>query len=386
MTWVNSHLSGYFTAVLVALVVLVAPSVAGAKVVVVQTTIQAAVDQAEPGDTVQVPPGVYTGTAGDDQVVKVTKDDITIKGGPSAVIDAAGFEFGIKVGSDDPITPAGCPAIAVRNFKIQGLTIKNADDTGVKLVAVEGFTMTQGTYLDNEEYGPFPVCSRDGVISHNFASGHKDAAIYVGDDDNVVVRNNTVINSAIGIEIENSINCTVRNNIMNGNTAGMLVVVLPGLPMPFTDNVVITNNVITNNNLPNPGGGLVGLFLPTGTGILNVGGDNVRIRGNVISGNDSFGVAIIGNAFGILFGDPRIEPFVDGNVVRNNTITNNGNSPDPLRALTPGADIVFIPDVINPLTGLPLQADPDPTDNCFKNNAFGSDFPAGIVGLFPCGP
>ena len=56
--------------------------------------------------------------------------------------------------------------------------------------AVDGFSMTGGVYLDNDEYGPFPVCSRNGVIAHNFASGHNDAAIYVGDDDNVEVRNN----------------------------------------------------------------------------------------------------------------------------------------------------------------------------------------------------
>ncbi len=115
---------------------------------------------------------------------------------------------------------------------------------------------------------------------------------------------------------------------------------------------------IVDNNFPNPippGGSSVGL-IPTGTGILNVGGDRVLVRHNVITGNDSLGLAIIGNFFAPL--DPRMEPFVDENEVRRNAITGNGSSPDPLRAITPGVDIVFESGIINPFTG--MLAVPDP--------------------------
>ena len=84
------------------------------------------------------------------------------------------------------------------------------------------------------------------------------------------------------------------------------------------------------------------------------------------------------------FGDPRIDPFVDDNVVRTNHILGNGLDPDPL-AFAAG-DIVFVPDVVNPFTGMVILNDPDPTDNCFANNAFEFDFPPGIVDLFPCLP
>ncbi len=348
-------------------------------------SIQAAVDLAQPGDRIIVMPGLYTGVPGYDAVVTVTKDDITIQGSKHAVIDATGFEYGIMVGEDVPIGPAGCPAPTVRNFNIIGLTIQNAEDTGLRLVGVDGFRITHGRYLDNEEYGPFPVCSSNGLISHNFAAGHNDAAIYVGDDDQVEVLHNVVIGNAIGIEIENSTNASVRFNLARGNTAGILIIVLPGLPVPLTDNVVVENNTILNNNFPNPvpadSGDPVGI-LPTGTGILNVGGDRVSIRKNVIVGNDSFGLAIIGNFFA--FFDPRIEPFVDGNEVRRNVILANGANPDPERALTPGVDIVFIPDVLDPATGDPVLPDPDPTDNCFQDNRFETDFPPGVTGFFPC--
>lgn len=363
-----------------------APGIASARTIVVRSgdSIQDAVDAAQPGDTIVVKDGVYTGTPGDDSVVTVTTDDLTLIGSRRAVIDAAGFEYGIMVGEDAPIGPGGCPPATVHDFRIKGFTIRDAEDTGLRLVGVDGYRITHGAYLDNFEYGPFPICSTNGLIAHNFASGHEDAAIYVGDDDGVLVRHNTVTLSAIGIEVENTINAEVRHNRLFGNTAGILVVVLPGLPQPFTRNVHIHHNVITENDFPNPippGGGAVGL-IPTGTGILNVGGDRVVIEENEITGNDSLGVALIGNPF-FLF-DPRIEPFVDDNVVRDNVITGNGASPDPLRATTPGVDIVFVPDVVAPGGGPVLLPDPDPTDNCFAGNVFGSDFPPGITALFPC--
>ena len=172
-----------------ALVCLALPQTALATVFIVNDgeSIQDAVDAAQPGDIIEVKEGTYTGMAGYDSVVTVTTDNLTIKGSKKAVIEADGFEYGIMVGDDAPINAGGCPPITVNGFKLQGLTIQNSTDTGVRLVGVDGFELTLSSYIDNEEYGPFPVCSKNGSITHNFASGHNDAAIYVGDDDNVVV-------------------------------------------------------------------------------------------------------------------------------------------------------------------------------------------------------
>lgn len=333
-------------------------------VIVVTSTIQAAVDAAEPGDTVLVPAGIYQ------ESVLVDKDEISIVGSRAAVIDASGFPFGIQVGTGTIADEPACPPLSVEDFSMKGLTIRNAEDTGLYLIGVDGFHISGGQYLDNEEYGPFPVCSRNGRIDFNFASGHKDAAIYVGDDDNVVVTKNVVTQSVIGVEIENSSNTVVEDNTLIGNTVGILVVVLPGLPMPFTENVSIQRNLIVNNNFPNPipanSGDPVGL-LPTGSGILNVGGDGLEVCDNFISGNDSVGLAIVENP--VASSDPRIEPNPDGNEVRENVILRNGAAPDPERATTPGADIVY---------------DGTGIGNCFADNIFEVDFPEGVTTLFPC--
>jgi parallel beta-helix repeat protein len=363
----------------------VLPPVAGARTLVVHDgeSIQDAVDAAEPGDVVKVLPGVYTGTPGDPAVVHVTTSGLTLRGSPGAVIDAAGHPFGVIVGVPGPIGPAGCPPVTVHDFRFEGFTVRDAEFTGLFLVGVDGFELRGGRYLDNEEYGPFPVCSSHGQIVGNFASGHDDAAIYVGDDDGVVVEGNTVKDSTIGVEIENSENAIVRGNLLVENTAGILVVVLPGLPKPFTEDVEIVGNFVAANNRPNPvapGEPDALAQLPRGTGILNVGGDRVHIHRNAILHNQSFGVGLIGNPF--FFFDPRIEPFVDGNVVGENVILGNGSEPDPDRPTTPGADIVFVPDVV--VDGVPLVPDPDPSDNCFADNVFETDFPPGITSLFPC--
>jgi len=293
------------------------------------------------------------------------------------VIDADGCENGITVGTGAIAPGPGgfpvCPPLDIQGFTISGLTVEDAEENGIYLIGVDGYHVTGGKYLDNEEYGIFPICSKNGLIDFNDVEGTEDAGIYVGDDDTVTIEKNHTSRCTIGIEVENTINAIVRDNKAMDNTSGILVVVLPGLPQPLTDNVLIEKNVIDKNNLPNPvpppgpGGGEAEGAIPTGTGILNVGGDRVVIRDNVVNGNDSVGVAIIANPFAQF--DPRIEPFPDFNEVRGNVILQNGKSPDPLRAITPGADIVY---------------DGSSFTTCFANNVFKIDFPAGITSFFPC--
>lgn len=371
-----SATSAVFVLAVLGVAVVASPAAALAgDTIVVTTTIQAAVDAAQPGDTILVPPGTYR------ESVLVDKSDLTIVGTPAAIIDAAGFRTGIRVGtgriSRDGPAPA-CPPLAVTGFTLSGLTITHAGFSGVFLIGVDGYHLTGTSYVDNPVYGPFPVCSRNGLIDFNHVVGggsavgpSLDTGIYVGDDDGVTVRHNSVTNYVIGVVVENTINATVQDNLLKGNTAGIYVAVLPDHPRPFTDNVVIERNQVVNNNLPNPvpadSGDEIG-GVPTGVGIVNLGSDHVVVRHNRVLGNDSLGVIVLQNLFGPL--DPRIEPNPDFNEIRGNVILQNGHNPDPVRAITPGADIVY---------------DGTGTGNCFADNVFATEFPAGITALFPCG-
>jgi parallel beta-helix repeat protein len=318
------------------------------KVVADGTTeaIQSAIDAANPYDTVVVPPGTYAGPT-----IKVEKSNLTLKGNKTAIIDASGNTYGITVGTkltfDEGPT---CPAYGVSNFRIIGLSVQKAQDTGIFLFGVSGFHVTGGSYLDNAEYGIFPRCSKEGLISGNSGGGGDDATIYVGVDDGVTVERNNLTNGELGIELESTDNTLVRKNKLTDNTTGIFVIVLPGLPKSSTEKAIIEENRVIANNRANPfppvcegpeePPGCVEEFfddlqlLPSGTGILNVGGHDVTIRNNVVKSNGTVGVGVVENPFG--FGSSN------NTSVTGNTITKNGEAPDPR---TKGSgDIVYLDD------------------------------------------
>ncbi len=353
--------------------------------VVAGDSIQEAVDSAAPGDTIIVAAGYYTGSGVADAVVEVGIDGLTLIGKPDAVIDATGYDYAVKVGDRS----SGCLTGDIEGFSIDGFTFQNAENSGVFLANVNDYSMTGGTYLDNAEYGPYPVCSTNGVVAENYASGHNDAAIYVGQSDGALIEKNETIDSVIGIEVENTTNAVVRNNTATGNTAGIFVVILPGLNVTVSEDILIEDNFVSDNNRPNTAGGGNLALLPEGTGILNLGGDRVVMRKNIVTHNDTYGIAIAGNPFFVL--DPAIEPFPDDNVTLDNFLKRNGENPDTQRGLAPPGDLVYSPDVVFPVTiPLPGVADPDPSNNCFADNFYFTEVvvaenaPGATIADFPC--
>ena len=130
---------GLLVLAMILLPVAVIPATSAASTIKVKTTIGAAIAAASPGDTIVVPPGKYH--EGD---LLVTKDNLTIRGSKAAVLDASGHEFGIRVGAgsisgDPPV----CPSLSVNHFTLRGMTIKNADDTGLFMIGVDGFHVTR---------------------------------------------------------------------------------------------------------------------------------------------------------------------------------------------------------------------------------------------------
>lgn len=362
---------------LAATVLCVLPSTAQARKIQVAPTgstsaIQTAVDEANPGDTIVVRPGTYSGPT-----ISVKTSGLTITGSKAAIIDATGDTYGITVGTQLTFDPGpACPAYGVSDFNISGLSVRNAEDTGIFLFGVDEYEVSGGDYLDNGEYGIFPRCSRDGLISHNSGGGGDDATIYVGVDKNTVVEKNHLTDGELGIELENTENSVVRGNKLTDNTTGIFVIVLPNLPTSSTETALIEGNVVHKNNRPNPfppvcqapgtPPGCVEEFfddlqlLPSGSGILNVGGHNVTIRGNVVIKNDTVGVGVVENPFG--FGSSN------HTVVTNNIIVQNGKSPDPR---TQGSgDIVYLD---NPANGSCISG------NVFKTSFFPFGEPPGCI-------
>ncbi|MEX2205721.1 MAG: right-handed parallel beta-helix repeat-containing protein [Myxococcota bacterium] len=366
------------------------PAAAATRVVGSGESIQAAVDAAEPGDTVLVRPGSYAGPGGV-ALVHVRKSGLILRATRSALLDARGYRYGVLVGDERAVGADACKPPTVRGFALEGFTIRGAGQAGLHLAGVDGFALRDGVYLDNARHGVFPLCAAHGQIAENFAAGHGDAAIAVVGSSHVVVEDNSVTRSAIGIAIENSSHALVRKNQLFGNSAGLLIAVLAGRPLPLTDRVRIEENSIIENNhggrpAPSADAGVGAIAsaagIPTGAGILNAGGDHVSIERNVVLGNDSFGVAAFASPDARQ--DPRSDPFVDAQSVQRNVILLNGHDPDPLRASTPGADIVFVPDRIDFANGRLVELDPDSSDNCYGDNRYFTDSPMEVTGSLAC--
>jgi parallel beta-helix repeat protein len=345
-----------FTAAL-AVCAAVAAASAEAAVVVVSTTIQAAVNKANPGDFILVPPRTYRET------VRVLKDNITILGPEGAIIDAHSFANGIHVGADifgqGPNGIPVCPEVAVKNFTLIGLTIQNARSNGIFLSGVETYTLAHGKYLNNGDYGTYPSCSNNGQIIFNTAKGGGDTCIYVGNDVEASIIGNVASDCTVGVQIVNSDNVIVRGNIVTGNSTGVLAIVDASNPRTETSDVLIAANRINANNRQNTSmeGDLE--RIPSGAGILIVGSDNVRVRNNEVVGNNTFGVAITQN--------PLASPgqIPNGHRVRLNVVVDNGTKPNGL----PGADLFY---------------DGSGQDNCFARNRFMTSVPPNIEVGFPC--
>ena len=334
---------------------------AEAAIIVVSKSIQAAVNDAKPGDVIFVPPGTYRET------VRVLKDGVTILGSEGAIIDANGFANGIHVGADlfnegpNPI----CPVVTVKDFTLIGLTIQNANANGIFLSAVDTYTLTHGRYLNNGDYATYPSCSNNGQINFNYAKGGGDTCIYVGNDVEASIIGNTATDCTVGVQIVNSDNVIVRGNVVTGNSTGVLAIVDPFNPRTETSDVLIAGNRIDANNRPNTSTEGDLQRIPSGAGVLIVGSDNVRVRTNQVTGNNTLGVAITQNP--IVSQDPRkIDPNPNNDQVRLNLVLNNGAHPSPG---LPGADLVY---------------DGSGQGNCFAQNKFATSVPPDIEALFPC--
>jgi len=334
------------------MIVTVRPVRAQSNVIVVSTTIQAAVDAAHPGDIIRVPPGIYR------ENVLVTKNNITIKGQSSAILDGTDLlgNSGITV---RPLSPSA----RVSGFRLSGLQIQNYSENGVILIRVDYFQIDNGKYINNEEYGIFPILSSHGLIRSNQVSGSDDTGIYIGQSQDVIIKDNYVHDCTVGIEAELSSNITVQNNQAIDNSIGMTAEVLPGLSVTVTTNVQIIDNTFDNNNRANPVTDPTDILsqLPSGSGLLIFGADHVRVRDNNVVRNNSVGIAVVQLSPALASLDPRIDPFPDYNEIIDNEVMENGSNPDPKLVPFPPGDLLW---------------DFSGTGNCWSDNVFKTSFPS----------
>ena len=337
-----------------------------------ETDISGAFAQVKDGDTIALAAGTYEFN---NQLALGTANNVTIVGaGEGKTI----LDFhGQKAGED------GLFAQSVNDLTVQDLTIRDTPGNGTRVLDVTGLTFrsveVKWTSTNNKThgaYGLYPVQSKNVLIENCAISGASDSGIYIGQSQEIVVRNNEAFQNVAGIEIENSFFADVYSNDAHDNTAGILVFDLPGLMQEGGHNIRVYMNTIKSNDTENFAamGDIVGL-VPGGTGFFVMANHDVEVFQNTIVSNKDSGSGIISYALAQM-------PFTDANYyewpskvyLHDNMYMGNGTMPDLASQIGlvlatgmsayPGG---HVPDVLwDGIADPSLPAGPNPMQLCIK--------------------
>ena len=283
--------------------------------------IQEALILAEPGDIIRLSAGIFT--LEDSLSLDVPGVQIEGEGMGQTILDfsnqLSGAQ-GLSVTSDN---------VTLQDFALQnakGDAIKVKGVTNIKFLRVKT-EWTNGPSSENGAYGLYPVESKNVLIDGCVAIGASDAGIYVGQSQNIIVRNSRAEFNVAGIEIENSYFADVYNNTATNNTGGILVFDLPGLPQQGGHHVRVFNNRSVGNNTDNfaPEGNIVG-EVPRGTGIIIQANSDVEIFNNEIGENDTVNIAVV--TYGNDTDDKTYYPHPKSIQIHGNTFGPTGYNPD----------------------------------------------------------
>lgn len=308
---------------------------AGAKTISVKSgdSIQAAVDKAKEGDTINVAKGTYT------ENVEISTNDIRLVGKGATIVPpksphkgsyCSGKEQGVQgicvAPQDFDFQNFEAGASTVSGVEITGFTIKNFPGSGVIVFGGEGNSITKNKLTNNKEYGAAAFVSTATTIADNTATAKKsEAGIYIGDspDSQATVTGNTSKGASYGVFIRDAMNADISDNDLSGNCIGVLV--LGDAPGPAGGSQ-ITNNQITKNNKFCPATeGEEGGPAQGGGGVALGSASGVTVTGNTISDNKSPKPATITGGVIVATVTPG------GTAPSDNTVSDNeisGNAPD----------------------------------------------------------
>ena len=291
-----------------------------------QEQLQEALILAKPGDTIKLQEGLYQFEDG----LSLDIDNVKIIG--------AGMDKTVLSFADQK---SGAQGLLVTSDKVilKDFAIEDAKGDALKVIGANGIYMvnirtewTGGPKSTNGAYGLYPVESKDVLIDGCVAIGASDAGIYVGQSENIIVRNSRAHYNVAGIEIENSYYADVYDNVASHNTGGILVFDLPDLPQQGGHHVRVFRNKAVDNDTDNfaPEGNIVG-EVPRGTGIIIQANSDVEVFDNDISGNGTVNLSIV--TYSAETNDENYYPHPKSIQVHGNRFGNGGFDPDVDKAI-----------------------------------------------------
>ena len=333
----------------IALSVPAAAAAAGGSTIVVNPgqSIQAAVNQAQPGDTVLVKPGVYN------QSVQIRTDGITLRGSgdflggtvieppaspPNNLCTKIFGPTGVCILAKQLNRKNGKVISPVYDDTVTGLYVENFASNGVFGYGTYGLTVQRVVAVDDGDYGISRFESTNTLFANDTAIGNHEAGFYVGDSPNAatVVRDDVTKGNEFGIFVRHARGVTVMNNRAKGNCQGILV--LDDGQAGGAGNAVIQGNSVFRNNKSCPANPEEGAPPLQGGGILLVGATQTTVANNSVKGNsgkkfNSGGIVVV-SAAPFHGSDPQFDT-----IARNTAF---GDHPADLRWDGSGNNINFV--------------------------------------------
>ncbi len=293
-----------------------------------QETLMSQLLDAQPGDTIEIPEGRFAF----DRSLSLTVDGVTIKG---AGMDKSVLSFAGQIAGAEGLF------VTANDFTIEDLAIEDTKGDALKISEAENVIIrrvrtewTGKPKTENGAYGIYPVQVKNLLMEESVAIGASDAGLYIGQSQNVVIRNNRAEYNVAGIEIENTFDADVYGNVATNNTGGILVFNMPNLKQPGARTRVF-NNEIYENNTKNFGlEGTPVASVPAGSGVVINSNDEVEIFDNDIRDNKTANV-IVSSFYSSGFSEDGMQsdfdPYPQGVYVYGNSFDGGGDNPDGLK-------------------------------------------------------
>jgi hypothetical protein len=269
-------------------------------------SIQAALDAADPGDTVDVAPGTYA------ESLVISKDRIRLVGHHTTVTPGASpLGIGIFV-ADVDLSGGGFPPPinhTVTGVTVTGITIdgQGKQDIGVFVFGAANTSLWNDVAVGNTGYGYFANTSTGTVFANDVASGSGEAGFYVGDsrDAKAALWNVQSFDNLYGIFIRDAQGVSLVGDNSHDNCVGVLV--LADAPGPAGD-VTATFSSFSHNQKACAADEEEGTPPLSGLGVAILGGHDVRLIGNNISDNRPSGDTFVSAGVTVRSGDLGTAP------------------------------------------------------------------------------
>ena len=228
-------------------------------------TLQTAIDLAQPGDTLLLATGTYSGSINIHQSLTLSGNGPNNKNISDSIIDGEGSSHVITVSAPDVV--------------IKGLTIQHSgnvledEDSGIFITDRGDRARIEANHLEHNLIGVYLKGPESAVVSNNVIIGSqfhrvndRGNGVYLWNTPGSIVKDNKIRYGRDGIFVNGS-----RNNIFSGNHMSDLRFAIHYM---YANDSEVSNNISLNNHV----------------GFALMFSDRITVKNNISSGDDQRGL------------------------------------------------------------------------------------------------